>query len=93
MDDEFDRYIGLCLKNWVATQPIPLSHKSRLMSLVASYPAHESHLLKRIAAEFRNRNSKSESPVYIKNNWNSTGLLTLSPAWVFHISMNYRLAN
>jgi hypothetical protein len=92
MNDDMNRYIGSCLKNWVAKQRLPADGKIELLKKAGYPPVYNSAPFTRFFSTFSNRWSSPGEQYYSQRHWMLAGPLTQSSNWSFHLMTSARLA-
>jgi hypothetical protein len=94
MENEMDRYIGRCLKNWTAKYHPSVDGRARLIKQAGLPPfARQAHPFAERMSSFFNRYSAVNDQFYYPRQWQITGPFTQSLVFSFHLAANHRLAN
>ncbi|MFN2174952.1 MAG: hypothetical protein ACK2U3_03265 [Anaerolineales bacterium] len=92
MNEEFDKYISVSLKNWTARQKLPPAGHMRLIKKVESPQPYRASLPWRIWFLFKQYLLVSENLLYMYDEW-VWEPLPQSKTWYAHIASSWRLSH
>jgi len=91
MTDEMDVYLSRCIKNWASESQPPSGGRRQLMNAAALLPVQSENRLLSLVHTITHRFTCASYNFNTYEIWHG-GPITQSPAWYFHVTLNWRTA-